>query len=254
MDFSSEPAYENTIAWANRKLRLASRVVSFVISELEKCTSDAPAYQIARKIDFSRVGAFGYSFGGAVAAEATILDPRIKAAVNLDGWTFGNAAVSGVAKPFFFIGTGAPVLPASAPPKQTASDDTPSGYQDEFDRRNGEQIIVAFERRGGYLLGVDGTTHDSFCDDVLIPRMKHQHVPARMMDGWRAHRVVAPYLTQFFDLYLNGVPSPLLQTEAAAPRHESRTGADPAVHLDVWRAHSQSADRVSIETLDPSGQ
>lgn len=56
-----------------------------------------------RLLDPARVGFVGFSFGGAVAAEATRLDPRVRAAVNLDGSLFGESARQGVKLPYLVI-------------------------------------------------------------------------------------------------------------------------------------------------------
>ncbi|OFX27558.1 MAG: hypothetical protein A2033_14830 [Bacteroidetes bacterium GWA2_31_9] len=45
---------------------------------------------LENRADTSRIGSYGQSFGGAVAGQLSYLDNRVKAAVNLDGFQFGD--------------------------------------------------------------------------------------------------------------------------------------------------------------------
>ncbi len=82
---------------------------------------------LAGSLDLSRVGMFGWSLGGAASAQTMHDDPRIKAAINLDGRFWGPLAQEGVNRPFLlFTGsyhteqndpTLAPFLAASTGPK-----------------------------------------------------------------------------------------------------------------------------------------
>jgi predicted dienelactone hydrolase len=82
---------------------------------------------LAGSLDLSRVGMLGWSLGGAASAQAMHDDPRIKAAVNMDGRFWGPLAREGVSRPFLLL-TGsehtgqndpalAPFLKASTGPK-----------------------------------------------------------------------------------------------------------------------------------------
>jgi len=83
--------------------------------------------RLAGRLDLSRVGMFGWSLGGAASAQAMHDDPRIKAAVNMDGTFWGPLDQEGVHRPFLLL-TGndntaqndprlAPFLAASTGPK-----------------------------------------------------------------------------------------------------------------------------------------
>ena len=58
---------------------------------------------LAGSLDLSRVGMFGWSLGGAASAQAMHDDPRVKAAVNMDGTFWGPLAQSGVNRPFLLM-------------------------------------------------------------------------------------------------------------------------------------------------------
>jgi predicted dienelactone hydrolase len=58
---------------------------------------------LAGSLDLSRAGMFGWSLGGAASAQAMHDDPRIKAAVNMDGTFWGPLAREGVRRPFLLL-------------------------------------------------------------------------------------------------------------------------------------------------------
>jgi predicted dienelactone hydrolase len=59
--------------------------------------------RLAGSLDLSRVGMFGWSLGGAASAQAMHDDPRIKAAINMDGRFWGALAQQGVNRPFLLL-------------------------------------------------------------------------------------------------------------------------------------------------------
>ncbi len=61
-------------------------------------------------LDLQRVGAFGHSLGGAAAAQAAHVDPRIDAAVNMDGAMFGTVTSEGSRVPFLLLESERPVV------------------------------------------------------------------------------------------------------------------------------------------------
>jgi predicted dienelactone hydrolase len=82
---------------------------------------------LAGSLNLSEIGMFGWSIGGAASAQAMHDDPRIKAAVNMDGTFWGPLDHEGVNRPFLML-TGsehtkqndpriAPFLTASTGPK-----------------------------------------------------------------------------------------------------------------------------------------
>ena len=72
--------------------------------------------ELRDRIAWDRVAAVGHSFGGAAAMQALAVDPRLRAAVNLDGAPQGKP-VTGLRRPALFI------LGAPLPPSQKALND-----------------------------------------------------------------------------------------------------------------------------------
>lgn len=57
--------------------------IRFVLDELERWNAGDPLLQ--GRLDLERVGILGFSFGGATAAAACAMEPRLKAGLSLDG-------------------------------------------------------------------------------------------------------------------------------------------------------------------------
>ena len=55
------------------------------------------------KLDLNRLGVMGWSYGGATAGLITIIDERIKAGINMDGWQTGHLLETNINKPFMFM-------------------------------------------------------------------------------------------------------------------------------------------------------
>lgn len=84
---------------------------SFTLNEvalLNKGVNPTPEHtplpaDLAGSLDLSEVGMFGWSLGGAASAQAMHNDPRIKAAINMDGDFWGPLVQEGVSRPFLML-------------------------------------------------------------------------------------------------------------------------------------------------------
>ena len=94
-DYSSAGAYAKTLAASNVRVASEASTALRVLDRFSRL-ANAPDAPWGGRVDVSRVGFIGYSFGGAVAAEAAARDHRIGAVVNLDGGLFGQAARDGI--------------------------------------------------------------------------------------------------------------------------------------------------------------
>ena len=55
------------------------------------------------RLDMTRVGIFGHSFGGATAAQFCHEDSRCKAGIDVDGAPHGSVIQAGIRQPFMFL-------------------------------------------------------------------------------------------------------------------------------------------------------
>ena len=77
--------------------------MSYVLDRLEQLNAADPSGKFTGRIDLSRIGAFGHSFGGAQSIEFCKDDPRCKAALDIDGLLLGNVVQTGVHCPVMFL-------------------------------------------------------------------------------------------------------------------------------------------------------
>lgn len=191
-DFSSESAVAETDRLAAARLELALNEARVALDQLRACIASQQAWR--DKIDFDRVGFMGFSFGGAVAAEASLRDPRIAAVANLDGGLYEQAAAQGARRPYLVM----------------ASDfDPPSARRLASSRRYEWRILyegvlneAAHTRRlGGDIFLIRGAPHNAFLDAYGERRqIKHW----LLLPAARAEAIKHDYLLRFFEANLRG--------------------------------------------------
>ncbi|MBF8194712.1 alpha/beta hydrolase [Nonomuraea sp. K274] len=138
-------------------------------------------------IDRSRIAAAGHSMGGNSAAHLMLADPRVRAAVNLDG-TFFPALPKGPKK-----GPARPVMLIGNPRHE------PDGADETWPRSWAN--LTGWKR----WLTVDGAEHSSFVDfAVLGPQLG---IPVGEIDGERALRITRAYLSVTWNQLPVRVPS-----------------------------------------------
>jgi dienelactone hydrolase len=179
-----------------------------VLDALERM-SQHPGSPFYQRLDLTRVGAFGHSFGGAVAAEAAIKDDRIKAALDLDGSFFGQMQRNGVPKPFMFIEQD---LPVYADPARRSAIDRINDALNASD-------LEAMKKFGAYRIFLHGSTHESFTDRSLFSPLARLSgvgtIPAN-----REYEIVRAYALAFFDKTLRNA-DPALLKQAPGPYPEA---------------------------------
>lgn len=185
-------------------LLLATRVadVRFVLDKLTRLTN-ARTGLLARRLDMSRVGALGHSFGGATAAATMLADRRIDAGVNLDGKVWGPVVSKGLSRPFMLLIGDA--LGGRLTPDQAQ--------------------FLSHLRSARYGLRLAGARHFSFTDLALfaseLPGLD-ELFDIGSIDPNRANSAVRAYVAAFFDKTLLGKRGRLL--DRPSPAH-------PEVHL-----------------------
>lgn len=244
LDPSSDEAFEASLRRANAELKVRADDVRFVLDELERLDRGDPAGLLTDRLDTTRVGVFGHSFGGAVAAEVCGSDRRFVAGIDLDGCLFGEATVSGVAKPFLFMSDDTPI-PDEADLERSEG---PDRRYLSFLARDAGHIRRSLEAHGGYWARVLGASHMNFCDSPL-------YSPARRLTGAgpigapRAMKIINDYVVAFFEEAFGGADGPLLA--GPSPRH-------PEVEFEARRRPEARADappgpdRSSLPAPEPA--
>lgn len=161
-DFNRESA-ERLFERGNGELQTQVADNSFVLDTLQHWNLDA-ASPYHGMLDLARVGVMGHSFGGSVAIQTAISDPRVRSAINMDGWVFGDFIHAGLNKPLLQMIDDEPF-----PTEQdfASSDRTVHGYA----CFNGIFLIslqTSFQNNGGELLRFIGAKHMDFSDRPLF--------------------------------------------------------------------------------------
>lgn len=161
-----------------------------------------------RRVDANDAGAFGHSFGGAVAAEVCYQDPRVKAAVNEDGWMFGDVATRGLDKPYLVMNDDGPPVMAV----RLQSKDVQTRREAELTNIDIDNLNRTFRTYGGYMVTVRGSRHFDFSDRSLYSPIRRL-TEAGTISAVRVHEITEAYTLQFFEHALQGKAAPLLAAD-----------------------------------------
>ncbi len=162
------------------------------LDSLRNLSTDDTRFQ--EKLNLSRVGIVGHSFGGAQAAQFCSQDPRCTAGIDIDGRLFGSVVQVGLSVPFMFL----------------LSDH--GALNDPVDRQITGQIQAVYERqpRDSRMRAIiRGADHFTFSDDGALLKSAVFRVLLRLLgqlhiDGRRQLEVTAYALHTFFDAHLKG--------------------------------------------------
>lgn len=172
--------------------------VHFVLGQLDQLTT-TPQNRWTGRLDLSRLGFFGHSFGGASAAEACRLESRCKAALDIDGTPYGAVVQTGLRQPFMFL--------LSEPAQQQS---TSSDYRD---------IRALYQHLSGhgYMATIRGAKHDNYLDLAVCfaPVLKIAG-GLGSIDGQRGLAITNTYIQAFFDASLGQGTTPLLEGPSTA--------------------------------------
>ncbi len=149
---------------AERELELRSGDVRFMIDSLQALNAGELAQGLFQnKLDTSHLGVAGFSFGGAVAAEVCLTDPRVRAGVNLDGSLFGRTRRSPAKQPFLFLTDNLP------PPsdRDLQSPDQAVRRNAVFLAESNQDFEFWQENSGAWIIRIDDIGHPDFTDQAL---------------------------------------------------------------------------------------
>jgi predicted dienelactone hydrolase len=190
---------------ATRVLNAWTADIAFVIDRLEEMNAAASAGRFTGRLDQSRVGVLGHSFGGAAAAQFCSEDRRCKAGIDVDGALHGSVIQSGIDRPFMFL------LSDHSRESESTNRQIEADITSVYDRLPADQRMRIVIR---------GANHFLFSDDgaVLkseIVRRFLQAVGVLRINGRRQLAVTAYAVHSFFDAYLKNRVASTLETGSA---------------------------------------
>lgn len=226
------------IAIASTQTWVADRL--FVHDTLQDAPPEAVA-DIARAGDFDNVGEVGMSFGGAVAGQICMFDPRCAAGVNMDGGNFPFMAFNAnVPAPFLMFHSDVGNL-YMAMERPLAEGKQARGFN-EFSY---ERIAEAGTRADVYRLSLKGSQHLGLSDSSLfvgqpVAGMLFGTAPAEIMIGAQSD-----VIRGFLDKHLRGQVTdfPAKQLADYAGWVAPISNAD----LPAWWNAKSDAERLAIE-------
>ncbi|MDK8180040.1 dienelactone hydrolase family protein [Paenibacillus sp. UMB4589-SE434] len=185
--------------------------IQFVLDHLAQL-AEKKTYHIWKQADLSRVGMLGHSFGGATAAQVMLQDDRVKAGINMDGGFFGKLIPeSGIPGPFMLMNAGYDGLKnlESTDPKQVAQ---AQGKDEKKMTEMLKHVISRYKQavRSSYSVSFRHADHSTFSDTPLITYPSVPNDAARIQTVYRTHSSINAYTLDFFDYFLKGKPSKLL--------------------------------------------
>lgn len=183
----------------------------FVLDEISaRRDSGEPFYS---RLDLSRTGAFGHSYGGTAVARLLATDPRVRAAAAMEGLVYRvEERPLALARPFMYL---------------LAAYNTAEASGSQYRTRDAPYYEVA----------IRGIFHPSFSDLIYLHLPKADRAWRErnryLIDPERGLRLVEHYLVAFFDRFLRGTDSELLHPWDPVVPGSSRTAGLPEVELRI---------------------
>jgi len=172
----------------NESVRIWVADTRFVLDQLARLDGTRAPRDFVGRLDTTRVGIFGMSFGGTVATDVCLLDSRCRAGINLDGLQYGEAAspASALKVPFMFMTSES------------------AGLMNEPVFRRAQSDV--------WYLTVTGSTHFNYSDFSLISPLFRKLGLLGPIEGERMETIMNAYIRAFFDQYLTNEDSRLLKS------------------------------------------
>jgi predicted dienelactone hydrolase len=183
----ADPVIGKLLAWWISDTR-------FIVDQLQH-PSGAQLGTSDKRMDLSRLGIVGHSFGGATAMEFCHEDPRCKAAIDLDGIPFGAVVAEGVAKPGMFL-----LSDHSGEMSDSTSREVLARIDSIYSRLPNPRFYGA----------IRNASHFAFSDQILLNSQAAvgllRLTGFGALEGRRGLAISAGYVRTFLDVALNGAP------------------------------------------------
>ena len=177
----------------NKLLAAWTADIGFVLDRLEKLNKPDASGKFTGRLNLTRVGVFGHSFGGAQAAQFCSEDSRCKAGIDIDGAPLGGVIQKGIPQPFMFLLSDHGDFSSDADTRRIKAD-----IRSIYDR---------FPREARSRVEIRGAFHFTFSDDGALLKSRIVRGALRLfgklsIDGSRQLEVTAYCVHRFFDAYL----------------------------------------------------
>jgi predicted dienelactone hydrolase len=197
--------------------------VRLALDQLTRIDAADPRGVLTGHLDLSRIGIFGVSLGGRIAAESCRRDARIKACLVMDDPVPADVVADGLHQPTMFLTRDAETMRLER---------RRSGGWTEHDitmTLGSMRAAYAGLTGGGYYVEIPNLFHVNFTDlPYWLPPSARLGLTGPI-GGRRGFSIINAYTVAFFDHALRSRPSPLLD-EYARSIPEARLQARPPSH------------------------
>jgi pimeloyl-ACP methyl ester carboxylesterase len=182
--------------------------VSFTLDQLASVNAADPNGILTARMDPQRIGVFGVSYGGIVAAEASLKDRRLKACLVMDVLMTADVVDKGLQQPAMWITRPADTMRLE---RQRAG-----GWTEKDIVQTQTTMRAVYDKSPGdaYFVQVPGMFHIDLTDTTYLSPI----FPAVGFSGpfgvQPAHDSINAYSLAFFDRHLKGLPAALLDGPA----------------------------------------
>jgi dienelactone hydrolase len=202
LDLSDDAARKKTLDQGAKAVAAGAVDASTVLTALDHLGGPFEG-----RVATDRAVLIGFSFGGAVAAEACRHDTRFAAALNMDGWLFGGAREQGVPCLYMLVNDGEPVPPAS----DLAAPDPATRAAARMQIDDAAAQERSFRQHGGWDLTIAGSAHTDFTDAVFYSPLRRLTHAGDRPPG-RVQTVIRLYATALAERAFTGRTAEALET------------------------------------------
>lgn len=159
--------------------------IEFVLEKVRALIEPGAPSPLAGKVDLSKMGIIGHSLGGATAVDVLYRNPAFLAAINMDGYLYGESRDTPLDRPALLM---------------TGGLEVESGSEFEAMKRTEEQRREFILAGRGCRLDIERASHLDFTDFPLYSPLLKSISP----DVKRNHRLINESTLCFLDRYLRG--------------------------------------------------
>ena len=182
--------------------------VSFTLDQLTTLNQADPNNTLTGRMDLQHIGIFGVSLGGIVVGEACRLELRLQACLVMDAPMPADVVKASLQQPTMWISRDAETMRLE---RQRSG-----GWSEADINQHQNTMRAVFESLpgDGYFVRVPGMFHANLMDIPYWSPLFSRLGFTGPIDGQRAHDIINAYSLAFFDKYLKGRSSPMLDRSA----------------------------------------
>jgi hypothetical protein len=177
--------------------------VVFLLNQLDALNKGDSIGLFKGRLNLNRIGVFGVSLGGIIVGEACRIDRRLRACLVMDAPMSSSVVRDGLRQPSMWISRDA----------QTMQNEAWTSFDVDQHVRT-MRTVFDKSTSDGYFVEISGMFHANLTDvPYFSPLLKWTGI-AGPIDPKRAHKIINTYTTAFFDRYLEGPQSTILDGES----------------------------------------